>query len=121
MPLWLFPLFIGPLLVYWGAGAWLSRRLALERRRAGDPRPVPEMFDFQTSHRWGGILLGEDTRTYRPSVRRAFLIARIALGATLVGFFASMVVASQLPPAPSPAVEDRAPPPVTIPADRSNP
>jgi hypothetical protein len=74
------------------ACAWLSGRLARDRRRVGDPRPVPALFDPMTSHRWGGILLTEKTGQYRRSVRRAFFIARIACVLIPVGFLITVTL-----------------------------
>lgn len=96
MPLWLFALFFAPFLTYWGACIWLSGRLERERRRAGDHRPVPSLFDPLTSHRWGGLILFEDARPYRPAVRTAFLIARWAMALIPVAFMVTMALASRL-------------------------
>lgn len=99
MPLWLAALFLAPFLTYWAACTWLSGRLERERRRAGDHRPVPSFFDPLTSHRWGGVILFEDARTYRRAVRTAFLIARSAMALIPVAFMVTMVLANRLAPA----------------------
>lgn len=85
MPLWFLAPVVIPFLAYTGALYWLSGHLERERRRAGDLRPVPAPFDPLTSHRWAGILLFEDVRTYRPPVHRAFLIARRSAALLPVG------------------------------------
>ena len=92
-----FEIFI-PLLVvvvpYLGAlyrTAWL---LPGERRRLGDARPIPDLFDPLTSYRWLPILFSEDTREFRPETRHAFALARIALALIPVAFLISVVLAS---------------------------
>lgn len=96
MSVWLFLPVLGPMVVYWSACAWLSGRLPRERRRAGDPRPVPALFDPLTSHRWGGVILTEPTRAYRPAVRAGFLIARTALVLMPVGVIVTGVLIGRL-------------------------
>ena len=91
---WLFAPVFAPFFTYWAACIWLSGRLERARRRAGDPRPVPSLFDPLTSHRWGGIILFEDARPYRPPVRTAFLTARAALALLPLGVLATVVLAN---------------------------
>ena len=96
MPFWTLAPVLVPVLTSWAACLWLAGRLERERRRVGNPRPVPPLFDPLTSHRWGGIILFDDPRPYRPSVRTAFLIARTALALIPLGAIASVVVANRV-------------------------
>ena len=114
---WFFVPFAVAILIYWGATYWATRMLPNERRRLGDPRPVPDLLDPLTSHRWLPILLGEKTREFRPQARRAFTVARIALLLTPVAFFASIVLAANVPDASGSQIEGEqgAPLPVMLP------
>ncbi len=97
MTAWFVVPFALAFLTYAGATYWASRLLARERRRLGDARPVPDLLDPLTSHRWLPILLWEETRAFRPPARRAFMVARIALLLTPVAFFLGMILATNFP------------------------
>lgn len=115
MPVWVFLPVVLAFLTYAGATYWASRLLPGERRRLGDTRPVPDLLDPLTSHRWMPILLGERTGGFRPPARRAFTVARVALFLTPVAFFASMALAANYPAAENGRHDDDGrPPPVVL-------
>jgi hypothetical protein len=107
---WLPLLFFGPFISYAAAVIWLNGRLPAERRRHDDPRPAPNLFDPASSHRWLFVLLEERTAAYHPRIRRAFAVARVSLLLVPVGFVATVLLASILPPpaSPEPRHEDAA-------------
>ncbi|WP_395945181.1 hypothetical protein [Brevundimonas sp.] len=93
--MWLaIPIMLGPVVAHWLSIAVAARRLPRERRRIGDTRPIPELFDPATSHRWLGIILEEKTADYSPSTRRAFGMARVSLCLIPLGFILAMAVAN---------------------------
>lgn len=83
----------GPLFCYWCALVFAARFLPEERRRLGDHRPVPSLFNPLTSHQWLGVLIGERTSAFRQPARRAFFVARISFCLVPVGLVVALALA----------------------------
>lgn len=115
MRTWLVPtVMFAPVIAYWLSTIWAARLLPRQRRRIGDTRPVPDLFDPMTSHRWMGVILSEKTSSFSGPTKRAFQIARLSFALIPVGFMSAMVIASSVGSPDEPSAADVRPPPVTL-------
>ena len=104
-----------PVIGYWLSTISAARLLPRQRRKAGDARPVPDLFDPMTSHRWLGVILTEKTAEFSRPAKRAFQIARLSLVLIPVGFISATVIASSgAGPLSETSDADVGPPPVTL-------
>lgn len=66
-------------LAYWRGLHTAARLLPKERLKHGDYRVVPDLYSPESSHRWFGIIVGEKTNNYSHRLRRALILARLAV------------------------------------------
>lgn len=83
--------------LYWRGLHTAQRLLPRERLAKGDRRVVPDLYGPETSHRWLGIILCEETRSYSRKLRRSLLSARISLACLPVTLVMSAVLFGYLP------------------------
>jgi hypothetical protein len=83
--------------LYWRGLHTAQRLLPRERRASGNNRVVPDLYSPETSHRWLGIVLCEETRSYSRKLRRSLLLARIGLACLPITFVMSAVLFGLLP------------------------
>ena len=105
---------LAPMVAYWVLTIRVASLLPKQRRRVGDSRNVPELFNPMTSHLWTGIILTEKTSEFSPATKLAFRMARISLGLMPVGFILAMVLMNTELRARSESGTVIGPPPVTL-------